>query len=794
MEGGKHSKITGMKMRENEGYKSYSLKIYGIVQGVGFRPFIYKKAKEFAITGWVNNAGGIVVIHFSGAKENIKNFMLSIVKKPPELSNIEKIECKALGKRIYSDFTIKKSTEALGKVKFVSTDVATCHRCVEDIKTLENNRYRYAFTNCTDCGPRYSIIKKLPYDRKSTTMKSFEMCDQCREEYNNPLSRRFHAQPNCCGKCGPSITLMNNKKEVIKCIDPVETTIKLLKQGKIIAIKGIGGFHLVCDGKNEAAINVLRNRKRRAHKPLAVMMKDLSVARKYCMVSKVEEDVLSNNKRPIVLINKRENCSLPENIAPMQRKIGAMLPYTPLHYILFEKDLEILVMTSANISGGYMQYKNKEALCMLEHIADYFLLHNRDIEIPVDDSVVKVINGEEVMIRCGRGYAPYTLNLGVKDQIAALGAEQKNTFALSKDDFVYLSQYTGDLKDLNSYINYKYVFKHLSNLLDINPQIIVQDLHPDYIVNDFAEQLKGRKILVQHHYAHMVSCMAENYISEKVIGVIYDGTGLGTDGAIWGGEFLVGTRNSFERVGHFKYVDIQGGDKAIREPWRCAFSYLYSLGYGKNDFIENLYCRNHLQKPLVEEIEAVESALEANFNCYKTSSVGRLFDCVSSLIGIRNYITYDAQGAIELENIIDSKVLDCYEYNIYEKDGTMQIQYEDIIEGIIRDLKKGIRKEVISAKFHNTIIRATCDLVGIIRTINGINKVVLSGGVFENEFLLKGIYNGLLDGGFEVFYNKKIPTNDGGISFGQLASASSIINEEGIREDVSCHTRKSIKY
>jgi [NiFe] hydrogenase maturation protein HypF len=749
--------------------KRYLLNIYGIVQGVGFRPFVYNKAKEFQICGWVNNAGGSVVIDLTGTKKNIKSFILAIVKNPPTLASIEKVQCSYLEYCTYDDFTIKESTENFESVKFLSPDIGVCDKCVEEVMNRKGKRYKYAFTNCTECGPRYSIIKALPYDRSSTTMDSFKMCYSCGEEYTNPLSRRFHAQPNCCEKCGPSLMLVNNKREIVNFEDVIQETVKLLKSGKILAIKGIGGFHLVCDGRNERAIKKLRERKRRPHKPLAVMMKDLQVVKEFCNVGEKEETILIRNKRPIVLLEKKSGVILPYNIAPNQRKLGVMLPYTPLHYLLLEKELDILIMTSGNISGSPIEYKNNEALERLNKVADYFLMNNRQIHVPIDDSVVKVFNDKELVVRSGRGYAPFIENLGVKDNIIALGPEQKNTFSISKDGYVYTSQYLGDLKDLHSYKSYEYVLNHLITLLDIEPKILVQDMHPYYNTRSYANSKEERKIEVQHHHAHMASCMAEHNISHKVIGVIYDGTGFGIDGAIWGGEFFIGTRTSFNRVGHFQYVSIQGGDNAIKEPWRCAASYLYSLGHDLEQFIKN-----------VEEykVDGVIQALNSSLNCYNTSSVGRLFDAVSALIGLRNYITYDGQGAVELENIAHKNIKENYKYHIDKIKGIFQIEYKDIINGVIEDLQRKVSKSIISAKFHNTISALTCDLVFTISHIYELNEVVLSGGVFENQYLLKAIYSNLTERGFRVYYNSRTPINDGGISLGQMVVANAIIEEE----------------
>lgn len=761
----------------------YIVKIYGIVQGVGFRPFVYKKAKDFRIYGYVKNIGGAVLIDCSGERKNIKEFIIEIIKNPPILAKIEKVQCTHIKNELCNaqyiikrkfrikennrqKFVIKESTKDKNEVKFVSPDIGICDKCLEDIQQKGNLRYHYAFTNCTQCGPRYSIIKTFPYDRKNTTMDKFIMCKECKKEYDNPLSRKFHAQPNCCTKCGPKLFLANKHGDIIKCEDPVKETIALLKEGKILAIKGIGGFHLVCDGRNEQAINLLRSRKHRKDKPLALMAKDIGIVKEICYISDMEEEVLSSSKRPIVILKKKIPSLLPEGIAPRQSKLGVMLPYTPLHYLLFNEKLNLLVMTSGNISGMPMEYKNKEALKHLNTVADYFLMNDREIYIEVDDSVVKVMNGVEKVIRGARGYRPYSLKTEIKHEIIAVGGQQKNTICVSKNGYAYLSQYLGDLGDFNCYENFKYVINHFSNLFDINAEVLAYDMHTLYSSTKYAKENKIRKIEVQHHHAHMVSCMAEHYIYDSVIGVIFDGTGFGLDGAVWGGEFLVGNRKSFKRAGQLEYVNIQGGEQAVKEPWRCAVSYLNALGYDPSQIIQEV------EK---EKIEVVKLALDSQINCFLSSSIGRLFDAVASLCGIRNNISYDGQAAIELENVICSEGYESYSWNIKEKNGIFNIQYKGIIEGILKDIKKKELVTKISSKFHNSIIEASCDLVCKLREKEGINKVVLSGGVFENQYLLKGIYINLIKQGFKVFYNEQIPTNDEGISFGQLQVANEIM-------------------
>lgn len=754
----------------------YVINIEGIVQGVGFRPFVYKKAKDYKISGYVKNVGGAVEIYCEGIKSNLKGFILSVLNDAPSVSKIEKFQCRFIDNKIIykdnldeSNFVIKKSTNEKSLQRFVSPDIAICKNCLNDMNKSENSKYNYAFTNCTDCGPRYSIIKNFPYDRDYTTMRDFTMCDECNDEYNNPLDRRFHAEPNCCDRCGPKIWLMDSNGKEIQLENPINEAKKHLKEGKILAVKGVGGFHLVCDGRSEEVIKTLREKKRRSDKPLAIMARNINIVKEICEVSSKEEVVLTSNKRPIVILKKKLPFELPEVIAPKQNHLGVMLPYTGLHYLLLDEDLDLLIMTSGNISNMPMEYINKEALNNLNNVADYFLVHDRDIYIEEDDSVVKVIDDIERVVRRGRGYSPYISKVETRCEIISVGGEQKSTVCVSKNGYTYLSQYLGSLEDFNSYNNFKYLINHFINLFDINKELLVHDMHPLYLSTKYARNQKINKIEVQHHHAHMVSCMAENSICEKVIGVIFDGTGFGLDGAIWGGEFFVGDRKSFKRVGQLEYVNIQGADKAIKEPWRCAASYLYFLGYDPLKILKNIEKEN---------IEVVIQALQSRVSCFLSSSIGRLFDAVASIIGLRNYTTYDGQAAIELENIIDENVNESYIYSINEIDGVFQIKYKGIIEGILIDIEENEPISKISSKFHNSLVYATCDLIYILRKKEKINKVVLSGGVFENEYLLKMLYKRLTEKGIEVFYNKEIPANDEGLSFGQIHIASAKLSED----------------
>lgn len=749
----------------------YLLKIYGLVQGVGFRPYVYKKAKELNIKGWVNNCDSCVVIDAEGTKEKIKDFFIIVSKNPPKLAKIQKIESSKMKIKGYKNFEIKKSVCANTKLKFILPDIATCPKCAEDIFNKKSKRYRYAFTNCTECGPRYSIIKSLPYDRCNTTMGTFKMCNTCDEEYKNPETRRFHAQPTCCLECGPKLTLVNNKGKKVVCEDEIKKSSQLLKEGKIIGIKGIGGFHIVCSALNENSIIEIRKRKMREYKPLALMMRDICEVKKYCLLSKKEEEVLKSNKRPIVLLKKNNKEILPFSVAPNVDTYGVMLPYTPLHYLLFSEGVPPLIMTSGNVSGRPIEYTNEGAIKNINKIVDYFLLNNRDIVTPIDDSVVKVIQRKEIISRLGRGYAPYSCYKNIDNKILACGSEMKNTFSISKDGFVYMSQYLGDLKELDSYIEYKKAINNLQNILGFKPNVVAVDMHPNYMSTVYGEKTNAIKIKVQHHHAHMASCMLEHNIMDKVIGVIYDGTGLGCDGMIWGGEFLVGDRSEFKRVGHFKYTKIQGKDSANKDIWKIGISYVHELSEGelKNKGLNRI--KNFANK----DVKNICCALENNLNCYKTSSLGRLYDAIASILGIIETATYDGQGAIELEKIAIQEVNERYNYLIvYEKD-TYVIDPSRMIKEIIKDIEKGVKNSIISSKFHNTIVDITVSMACKIRCKFKINKVVLSGGVFENKYILNKIYNSLIDKEFLVFFNEKIPINDSGISFGQIAVANEIL-------------------
>lgn len=741
----------------------YRAVVYGIIQGVGFRPFIYNCALKYELKGYVKNDGGSVLIDVEGSKANVKGFIKSILGSLPPLARIEAIHIRRAQIKGWNCFEIQASSNETSTKSFIPQDTAICEKCKRDI--LHEGKWKgYAFTNCTDCGPRYSIIGDMPYDRKNTSMEKYEMCSSCKEEYLAPSSRRFHAQPVCCPSCGPQLELLDCEGKQLQVENVIKEAGRLLREGKLIAVKGLGGFHLMCDAENENAVARLRHRKHRPHRALAVMASDMSAIEKQCEVSAKERDLLFSPKSPIVLLRKKANGSLPRNISPDNGKLGMMLPYTPFHVLLFQEHLCYLVATSGNISGMPIIHETELAVRELADVADFFIIHNRDIHTPIDDAVVKVWRERECITRPGRGYAPYSFHTGSKRQLAALGAEQKSTISLSKDGYIYMSQHLGDLKNHESYVNYKMVLNNLLHLLRIKPEAYIHDCHP-YYMSTLHAQAQERSVAIQHHFAHMASCIAEHKIRQPVIAAIYDGTGLGEDGKLWGGEFLVGDLTGFTRVGHLKYCTIQGMDKAVEEPWRTAASYLFSMGALDACTLRGVDSYS---------LELLKGALTNRLHCYQSSSIGRLFDAVSALLGLCTKATYEAQGAIRLEAIAQ-KVSGCYEYQQQKILGSLQIDYDGIFEGILQDLKKGRGPSEISGKFHNTVSDFTTASIMEISREWGIRTVVLSGGCFENNMLLESIMVKLESAGLQVFTNEKVPCNDGGISFGQLAAADKIL-------------------
>ena len=746
--------------------------VKGIVQGVGFRPFIYKNATKNNLKGFVNNTSKGVFIEVEGYEKDITSFIEEIKHKPPVLSKVTDI--KIIDREIegYTDFKIIESVEEEEAITLLSPDIATCDDCLADISDVNNRRYRYPFTNCTNCGPRFSITKKVPYDRENTTMDVFQMCSECREEYNDPLNRRFHAQPNGCSKCGPRVYICNKEGNEIISNDPIKDIAKEIKNGKIVAIKGIGGFHLACDAKNKEVINELRKRKKRPRKPLAVMMRDIETVKKYCDVNELEERILLGNKKPILLLDKKRNSLLPKELTNYQNgKLGVMLPYTPVHHILFSEDIDILVMTSANISGEPMVYKNHEAIEKLKGIADFYLMNNRHIYIPIDDSVSRVILGKERVLRNARGYAPKSMEIKDMAYSIALGANSNNTFAIANNENIFFSNYIGDLANYNTWQHYINSLEHMKGIYKIDPKSYFYDLHPNFYQNELLKEIKTKKIGIQHHHAHIVACMAEHSLEEEVIGIAFDGTGYGIDGKLWGGEFFICDKERFKRLAHLNYVALPGGEGAIREPWKIAISYLYDIF--KEDYAA--YVPKHLQE---KKHQIITEIIKKDINSPKASSIGRLFDAVAALLGFDAKITFQGEAAIDLENLCCRDDQSFYQYNISLEDGIYIIDCKPLIKSVVIEVIDGIDKELIARRFHNTIIKFTIELCEILRKEYNLSSVVLSGGVFQNEILLINIYKELIKRDFKVYIHEQIPANDEGISIGQMIIGNEILKKE----------------
>jgi len=738
--------------------------IKGLVQGVGFRPFIYRLANKYSLNGTVENNNLGVKIIVEGDKSSIENFIGKLPNEIPEASHISFIETGEENLHHFDDFSIVKSKSVSDEITEVSPDIAVCNNCLEDIKT-QSNRIDYAFTNCTNCGPRFTIIRDLPYDRAKTTMSVFEMCPSCKAEYTNILDRRFHAQPVACSDCGPHYTLHLNGNTISNFGDLMTKTVNLLENGKIVAIKGLGGYHLACTPFDNETVKELRKRKSREGKPLALMFANISEAKKYLFVSAEEEELLKSWRRPIVLLKEKKRIS--EQLGLGLNTVGVMLPYMPFHHLLFEKmNQTALVLTSGNLSDEPIIIDNKLALQELIKIADATITYNREIYNRTDDSVAFVAGKKSRIIRRSRSYAPSPIQLKLDAEgIFAAGAELVNCFGIGKGNQIILSQHIGDLKNLETLEFYKESVSRFSKLFRFKPSVAVADMHPDYLSTKFAIALGVKLLQVQHHHAHIASCMAEHGLDEKVIGISFDGTGFGTDGNIWGGEFLICDLNGFERFSHFEYIKQPGGDAANKHPWRMLLSYLQH--YFGSDFInENLDLFAGIDK---REIALVLSMIEKNINCPLSSSSGRLFDAVSALIGACQTTSYHAEAPMRLESLVgmNAKTEEYYPYINKEF-----ISFKPTFEKIIIDIKAGTDKQLISAKFHNTIVELVVGMSMKIKEETGLKKVALSGGSFQNRIILEKSESRLTEKGFSVFTQSEIPSNDGGIALGQLAIAA----------------------
>jgi hydrogenase maturation protein HypF len=784
--------------------------ITGIVQGVGFRPFVYGLAMRYALTGWVRNTAAGVDIEADGSHETLEKFIYSLKTELPPLARVDHFDVDWGAARGFERFDIVHSEGREGDFIPISPDVSVCPDCLTELFTPTDRRYRYPFINCTNCGPRFTIIKDIPYDRPKTTMADFPMCPDCAAEYQNPLDRRFHAQPVACPVCGPTIwlevptedrgpktdnalpsTVLRLRSQGIK--DSLHQAQILLAEGRILAIKGLGGFHLACDATNAAAVAELRRRKLRVDKPFALMMPDLETVKKYCIVSEAESELLQSRQRPIVLLQRKPDSAIAAQVAPGQTHLGVMLPYTPLHYLLFSLPtshlpLTTLVMTSGNLSEEPIAYTNDDARARLSSLADAFLLHNREIHMRCDDSVFRVFDNRTSNIRItniesrppspyplrrSRGYAPDPIQLPFDlPPVLATGPELKNTFCLTRDRYAFLSHHIGDMENYETLQSFEQGIEHFERLFRIKPEAIACDSHPDYLSTRYALERAQRSNLptfnVQHHHAHIAACMADNGLSgdEPVIGVAFDGTGYGDDGAIWGGEFLLADYSGYERMAHLDYFPLPGGDAAVRHPARTALALLWSLGL---DWDERLL-------PVLEfcgdDRNLLRTQLERKINTPLTSSMGRLFDAAAALAGVRQKVNYEAQAAIEFEALADP-----HEAGEYRFDGSRpKVQVRSGVEALIADALAGVPIPIISAKFHNGIASLALEICRQIRVANNlgrkVNQVALSGGVWQNITLLRRTLSLLEKDGFKVYLHHQVPANDGGISLGQAVIAA----------------------
>lgn len=752
--------------------ESARIQITGIVQGVGFRPYVYGLASRHSLRGYCLNDSEGVVIEVQGA--SIGPFIDELRESPPPLARIDSIRVERLESGTeYDDFTIRESRVVPGKSVLVSPDMAVCPDCLREMLDPSDRRFLYPFINCTNCGPRYSIVLDIPYDRPKTTMACFVMCPDCDREYHDPGNRRFHAQPNACPACGPSAWMHGNRAE--NNYAAIEEAGKLLKEGAIVAVKGLGGFHLACDAMNPIAVSRLRERKRRSNKPFALMVPDLDAAKLISEASPEEQCALLDRTRPIVLLKKKALSGIGEAAAPGNSRFGVMLPYTPLHYLLFRASaLKALVMTSGNLSEEPIVISNGEALKKLSGLADHFLLHDRDIYMRVDDSIARVERKRRLVLRRARGFAPEPIDLGAGSvEVFAAGALLKNTFCITKGRNAILSQHMGDLENIEALEFYRETLRNLKNTFRAEPAVVAHDLHPDYLSTRFAVEYAKEHgipdemvIAVQHHHAHIASAIAEHGLSGPVIGVAFDGTGLGMDGNIWGGEFLVATRKDFKRAAHLRYMRLPGGDAAAKEPWRMALSCLVD-SCGTMDALKGFQERIGGKAGIVAEM------IRKGVNSPLTSSMGRLFDAAASIAGVRDDITFEAEAAIEFESIA-SEGEDAYPFEL-EGEGPITIDTRPLIRAMVKDANSGIPVGSMAGRFHSTIAEMVLRVSEILSSKTGINDVVLSGGVFQNRLLSELTEGKLRAAGFEVYRQERVPANDGGISLGQAAVAIEII-------------------
>ena len=769
--------------------------ITGVVQGVGFRPFVYSLATRYGLPGWVCNTSAGVDIEVDGSRDVLDRFVAALANEAPPLAKIDSVEVADIAGNGFTAFEIRHSIARPDDFMPISPDIALCDDCRRELLDPADRRYLYPFINCTNCGPRFTIIKDIPYDRPFTSMADFVLCEDCAKEYADPLNRRFHAQPVACPKCGPKVWVKSNLDADERGLPLIKKQIsenqrksasefsiaeirQLLAEGEIIAIKGLGGFHLACDATNDAAVKTLRERKGRVDKPFALMAANVNAIETFCEVTPAERKLLESKEKPIVLLRRKADSVISAHVAPGQSTLGVMLPYTPLHELLFQPSSlspHPLVMTSGNFREEPIATGNDEALARLSNLADAFLLHDRDIHVRCDDSVVRVFEGQELPIRRSRGYAPYPVKLPFDvPPILAAGGELKNTFCVTRDNYAFLSHHIGDLENCETLKSFEDGVAHFERLFRIKPEVVAYDLHPNHLATRYAieraEKQGLRAIGVQHHHAHIAACMAEHGLSGKrpVIGVAFDGTGYGTDGAIWGGEFLVADYRGFERAAQLDYVPLPGGDAATKNVHRIALSYLQQAGI---EWTDDLAPVSHaLRTPQhADSLNILAHQIQSRVNSPLTSSMGRLFDAVASICDVRQTVNYEGQAAIEFEAMADASEQGAYEF---VTNNEYRVSAAEVMRAVVADVRSGVGTPVISARFHNGLalmVRSVCELI---RDQRGLNEVALSGGVWQNVTLLSKTLAQLHEAGFTVYVHRLVPPNDGGIALGQAVIAA----------------------
>lgn len=763
--------------------------VQGIVQGVGFRPFIYTQAARLGLAGFVCNDSQGVTIEVEGTVEALADLQRALREQAPPLARIDSIAVELLALRHDESFVITHSQSQSERHALISPDTATCADCLRELFDPTDRRYHYPFINCTNCGPRFTIVQDVPYDRAMTTMRAFPMCPACQAEYDDPGNRRFHAQPNACPLCGPQVSLTiwgeaDEEKSITPGVDALDAAARQLASGEVLAIKGLGGYHLACDALNEAAVRQLRGRKHREAKPFALMALDLEAVRRLCQVNEAEAALLQAHRRPIVLLAQQPVCPVASGVAPASSTLGMMLPYTPLHHVLLHAFAQsvpadrpaVLVMTSGNMSEEPIAYQDDDAHSRLRAIAGGMLSHNRTIHMRCDDSVVRVAGGGEQIFRRSRGYAPEPLQIAFELPVPLLacGGHLKNTFCLGKGNRAFLSHHIGDLENVATLTSFREGIEHFQRLFAIAPEAIAYDLHPEYLATKYAlDSALTPQIGVQHHHAHIASVLAEHGLSGPVIGVAADGTGFGTDGAVWGCEIMRADLCTFERLAHLAYVPLPGGAQAVRQPWRMAATYL-AQAYG-DAFVE-------LDVPFVHQLDrakwhTLSQMIDRGLNCPPTSSLGRLFDAVSALLGLRTEVVYEGQAAIELEVLAETAqqagMRECESYPFTIGQGTLALlNVTPVIRALIDDMQRRVPAREIALRFHYTVADLLAMACSEARERTGLDSVALSGGIFQNRLLLEQLQERLAGMAFKVLINRRVPPNDGGLSFGQLAVAA----------------------